>query len=437
MSKLLVVRTLSLSLALFVVIVVMLWILALAGLLALPAVAVVLVTAPLLALLSWPACWLLLARKQQQGQPPNNCGTTKTSKAVSSSEQPPPPPQRQVIVTGGSSGIGLAIAMEAATLGNVCRIVILARNEERLNEAKSQIVEVAQSSRKAPLIAAVALAVEAISLDVSNANAVQTVIEGIMKQTPKIVASTHLFCCAGEANPNYHHKLTASDYEQIVQTNQLGTIYVCNTMLKYMQAGTLTLTSSMAGQTGVFGFTAYSPTKFALRGYAECLHMELCNHPSIHVQMAYPPDTDTPGYVRENLSKPTETALISDVAGLSTARTIGTVMLREALAQHPRFGVYFNFDGFLLCTLTAGFAPVSSVWDAVAQVSILPLTRWISLFYLANWHRIIRKHQNNNNIQNNKPNNQNKSDRPSFLENTDTIKSVQKSPSRNSVVKVD
>lgn len=33
--------------------------------------------------------------------------------------------------------------------------------------------------------------------------------------------------------------------------------------------------SSQAGQTGVFGYTAYCPTKFALRGFAETLQMEV------------------------------------------------------------------------------------------------------------------------------------------------------------------
>ena len=33
--------------------------------------------------------------------------------------------------------------------------------------------------------------------------------------------------------------------------------------------------SSMAGQTGPFGYSAYSPTKFALRGLAESLYYEL------------------------------------------------------------------------------------------------------------------------------------------------------------------
>jgi 3-dehydrosphinganine reductase len=339
-----------------------------AGILALPAVLLTVVTAPLIALLSLPACYLLLARK-------------KASAVTSATKQ-----QRQVVVTGGSSGIGLAIALAAAGKKDVRRIVILARNQERLNGAKAAIVAKAKATDANNKIV-----VEAISLDVTDAAAVLKAAETIMKNCNDI--TTHLFCCAGEAQPAYFQDVLASTYEQIVQTNQLGSIYVSNAFLNKMVAGTVTLTSSMGGQVGVFGYTAYCPTKFALKGYAECVHMELVNNPDIHIQIAYPPDTDTPGFEKENIGKPTETVLISEVAGLASAEKIGQAMLREAVCEHPRFNVYFNFDGFLLSTLTAGFSPVSSLTDALAQVSMLSLTRWISLFYLADWHRIVRRHQ--------------------------------------------
>ena len=41
------------------------------------------------------------------------------------------------------------------------------------------------------------------------------------------------------------------------------------------QRGRIILLSSQAGQIGLFGFTAYSASKFALRGFAEALQMEV------------------------------------------------------------------------------------------------------------------------------------------------------------------
>lgn len=49
-------------------------------------------------------------------------------------------------------------------------------------------------------------------------------------------------------------------------------------------------------QVGVYGYAAYSASKFALRGLAECLQQELIDR-NIRLSLVYPPDTMTPGYV--------------------------------------------------------------------------------------------------------------------------------------------
>jgi 3-dehydrosphinganine reductase len=44
----------------------------------------------------------------------------------------------------------------------------------------------------------------------------------------------------------------------------------------------------------IHGYTAYGASKWALRGLAEALQMELKPY-NIFVSVSYPPDTDTPG----------------------------------------------------------------------------------------------------------------------------------------------
>jgi len=331
--------------------------------------------APLLALLSLPAAWCLLAHKPKK---------TAASSASTNSNK------KRVIVTGGSSGIGLAVAIAAAQHEGVTHIAIVARNEERLAAAQQLIQQQAAAANTAKIT------VTTHSVDVTDAAAVETAMAFIMNQstTAAETTTTHLFCCAGEPRPAHFRDNTAADYAHICRTNQLGSISTAQSVLNKMQAGTITFCSSMCGQIGVFGYSEYAPTKFALRGYAECLSVELCNNPAIHVQVAYPPDTDTPGYAIENEYKPRECALISEMAGLADPAAIGAQMWKEAIAETPRFNVYFNLDGWLLCQETCGFAPVTTLSDAVAQLSLLILARWISLFYLAEWHRLIRNYQN-------------------------------------------
>lgn len=69
-----------------------------------------------------------------------------------------------------------------------------------------------------------------------------------------------------------------------------------------MRNGHIVFVGSMAGQFPVYGYGAYAASKFAVRGFAEGVQMELAAHP-IRVTLAHPADTDTPGYAVENKLK--------------------------------------------------------------------------------------------------------------------------------------
>jgi 3-dehydrosphinganine reductase len=350
--------------------------LALAGVLALPALLLSVFVLPLQALLSLPSVWLLLWRVDGN--------KTKSKK-------------RHVIVTGGSSGIGRAIALQAAMAGD--KVTILARDTKRLNEAKAYIVDQVQRGNS-KTDDKKDVDVTTRSVDVTDYAALERVAQEIFVQ-PKDDDSTpttyHLFLCAGQSEPQYFNKLEPESFARQVTLNLLGSTYTARAFLELMVAAssdakpTLTLCSSMAGQIGVFGFAAYSPTKFALRGLAEVLSMEY--HSRLHVQVAYPPDTLTPGLERENLTKPAETFLVSEATAAADPSDIGRHMYQSATSSNPQFHVYFSFDGFLLATLCTGFSPVTTLRDGIAQVSMMQLTRWVSLFYVADWKRILGNHQ--------------------------------------------
>ena len=50
---------------------------------------------------------------------------------------------------------------------------------------------------------------------------------------------------------------------------------------------------SLLLQLGLYGYTAYSASKYALRGLAETLRMEMAAH-NVKISISFPPDTDTP-----------------------------------------------------------------------------------------------------------------------------------------------
>lgn len=110
----------------------------------------------------------------------------------------------------------------------------------------------------------------------------------------------------------------------------------------------------------------------------------------IHVCCAYPPDTQTPGFEEENLTKPEETHLISEDGELARPEDVGRKMLQEALKPNPPFAICFNFDAWMLSNLTAGMGPTSSILDVVAQIAAMGIFRVISLFYLNRWWHLLR-----------------------------------------------
>ena len=81
------------------------------------------------------------------------------------------------------------------------------------------------------------------------------------------------------------------------------------------KGGKIVNTSSIGGFVGVFGYTDYSASKFAIVGFSEALKYEVSRY-NISVQVLCPPDTETPGFEIENQTKPEETKEISKTAKL-------------------------------------------------------------------------------------------------------------------------
>ena len=137
----------------------------LAGILAIPCILVAVATATILAILSIPSLLLLLYRKDENGTKVSSTTTTTTNVA----------PCDHVIIFGGSSGIGLAIAKECARKKNSMKITILARNKNKLDDAKNDINKEVSST-------GTTTKVEAISVSVSDYDALEKIAGQIAKK---------------------------------------------------------------------------------------------------------------------------------------------------------------------------------------------------------------------------------------------------------------
>ena len=69
--------------------------------------------------------------------------------------------------------------------------------------------------------------------------------------------------------------------------------------------------------------------------------------------------------------------------------SIADKMIAATLSGH--YSCYWGLEGWMLATLTCGMGPVTSIIDVFAQIFLLGLLRFVSLFYLWSFRGIISK----------------------------------------------
>jgi 3-dehydrosphinganine reductase len=220
------------------------------------------------------------------------------------------------IVTGGSSGIGRELGRRLAAAGYSLSLV--ARRKGLLAEAAADIA----SHFKNP-----AQRVFTCSADVSEGDEAEAAVQTCIAElgAPDLVVTS-----AGVAVPGYFGDIPLEAHERSMAVNYFGSLYVVRAALPAMRArrkGRIVFISSGAGLMGLFGYTTYSPSKFALRGLAEALRAELSAE-NIGVSIVYPPDTETPMLEEENKIKLEETKLITGVVKTWSAEAVADCIMR-------------------------------------------------------------------------------------------------------------
>lgn len=228
---------------------------------------------------------------------------------------------RCAYITGGSSGIGLAVAKELVL--KKVDVLLIARDRIRLERAAHALESVrVKASNKAEPESRIAV----LPLDVGNPEQLKSLL---LPAVQEFGEPDFLFNCAGAAFPDYFERISDDVFEQTLHVNLRGTWYITKTLLPYLKKnrGIIVNVSSMAGLIGVFGYTAYSAAKAGVIGFSEALRSELLDE-GVRVAVLCPPDTDTPGFERENQIKPLETKAISANAGVLKPEKVAQELFR-------------------------------------------------------------------------------------------------------------
>lgn len=190
---------------------------------------------------------------------------------------------KNVFVTGAASGIGRAVALQAAREGAVLHLTDI---------QAEQLAEVAAEAAVAGGTVAVAEAA-----DITDHDAVRRLAKRV---TDTSGAMDVVLNVAGIAIWGTVRGLEHEHWRSLVEVNLMGPIHVIEELVPPMieagRGGQLVNVSSAAGIIAMPWHAAYSATKFGLRGISEVLRYDLRRH-RIGVTLVAPGGVDT-GLVR-------------------------------------------------------------------------------------------------------------------------------------------
>ncbi|MCF2443541.1 SDR family NAD(P)-dependent oxidoreductase [Dyadobacter sp. CY345] len=177
-----------------------------------------------------------------------------------------------VLITGGSRGLGLAMARELAAKG--ARIVICARNEDQLEDAKEDLLR-----RGADVLA--------LEADVTIQDDVNRVIQRILNRFGQLDVVINN---AGMMMVGAEDVMDVEEYKKVMDSNLWSALYTIKAALpQFLQQGEGRIVNicSIGGKIAVPHMLPYSVSKFAMVGLSEGLGAEL-KKDNIHVTTVIP-----------------------------------------------------------------------------------------------------------------------------------------------------
>jgi short-subunit dehydrogenase len=183
-----------------------------------------------------------------------------------------------VVITGASSGIGRAAALAFAQRS--AKVVLAARNEEKLESLKEEIL--GQGGQAL-----------AIKTDIRLLSDTQSMAREAILKWGKIDI---LIANAGQYIQDESCEIDLQAYERSMAVNFMGTLHAVKSVIPEMRRagnGHIVIVNSLDARKGIVGDGPYVAAKAALDGFGDVLRQELKGG-GIRVTSIYPGRVDTP-----------------------------------------------------------------------------------------------------------------------------------------------
>jgi 3-dehydrosphinganine reductase len=153
--------------------------------------------------------------------------------------------------------------------------------------------------------------------------------------------------------------LTIDEYRWMMDLNLHGTVNTVKAFLPGMlqrKSGHIVNISSIAGFLGVYSYTAYSASKFAVKGFTDALRVELTtDQTGVDLSIVFPPDTEGESLEKERAYKPAILAAADEGTPSMTGDAVARAILEGVAKKHYIItpGLWSNLY-FKLVGLTGG-----------------------------------------------------------------------------------
>ncbi len=236
---------------------------------------------------------------------------------------------RNVIITGGSSGLGKALARRLA--GRGASLALIARDKSKLESTQKELSSVMDTSRKALIY----------SCDVSDPAQVERTISRIAEElgTPHLLVNS-----AGILREGPCDRVELDVYREVMEINYFGTLHCVKAVLPYFKErgeGRIVNICSLGGRMAVYGYSAYSSSKFAVLGLTESLRTEL-KPQNIKVQVVCPPEFEGPMVDELNKCRTRENRFLVHNVPVLDAETVA-----DAVMEGMEKGRYMIMPGMV------------------------------------------------------------------------------------------